>query len=216
MFLPEHTLNVLFFYIHACIVIILNYNFSGITVYYHTFILSILTYLPGMNRLVLTSYCLWLSWNIQHNMVKIIIFNSKLLSLFCNILAIVSTLIMTQLTRNMQKTWKSEKQIKVVLVTSIFSVILMIVTSQTQTCSMVEQQIRTITFMILTWIFQMAVKQSKILNISILELVSLVISFSVLTIPLPLTFIVLVSSIIFIYSNGRSFLQERVQVLEDK
>lgn len=197
MTLPAHTQGWLALYTHAVAIITHKQNLPGHGYWIHSFLILFIIYHPDVGRLLLFGHGLWLAWMMSLDPAP----GSDGIAFLVTLGSVVVMLLTAQFVRRAQRHGQRVNEGLVMVVAGCTCILIMAFVARFTPATFINLHLRTATFYTLVWMLQIAVGQTDLLKDASLELVSLVICFSALGLPLILTGTLWALTIIYISLN---------------
>lgn len=195
--LPAHTRGLLVLYTHAVAVIIHKQNFPYHGYWVHSFVALFFIYHPDVGRLLLFGHGLWLAWISTLDTAP----GSAVVAFFVTLGSVVVMLLTAQFVRRTQRHGRNVSECLIMVATGFVCVLAMAFVARHTPAKFIDLHLRTATYYTLVWMLQIAVDQTDLLQDASLELISLVMSFMALGLPLVATGVLWVATGVYISLN---------------
>lgn len=197
MILPTHTRGLLILYTHAVLVITHKQNCPGHGYWVHSFLVLFLIYHPDVARLLLFGHGLWLAWMASLDPAQ----GSAVVAFLVTLGSVVVMLLAGQFVRRTQRHGRKVSEGLVMVVAGSASILAMAFVARYSPTTFINLHLRTATYYTLVWMLQIAVGQTELLQDASLELISLVLSFTALGLPLVATGVLWAITVVYISLN---------------
>lgn len=172
---PKHTYLILVLYVHSVIAITLLTYFNNVTLYLHPVIITFLIFVKLDTGIPLVLHSLWFSW-IQATHDGGYVPWVAAIFVTCSVFAtILAAQLVAHSTKDMRWT---------VFVTALVGCLLMFTQAVLVPPTLLQLHIRTASFYFVMWMFETASRMTKKMDATTRRLVSVVLTFSILAMPL--------------------------------
>lgn len=182
--LPAHTPLTLGLYVHSLVATVLKSSYGGATLTFHTYALAFAYFHPTASGIVGIAHGLWFAW----------LFNTDGKShapVVATAITAVATLVVVLAAQFVARAGERVVPAELAVgAASVVAILAMAYVAQNSPHDFGHLYVRSAVYYVVVWVFESASRQTSVLSLRALQMMSLVLCFTVLALPVPVAVVV--------------------------